>query len=108
MIEFKTIDDFTFDDCVKSIERRKSEGLTPEEELLERYNTLLETLKSEEERDYQSVKTIDGLNRFIKKYSALPGATKYQPQYLKEAKQELPRLKQTLKKEKKQGFIVSL
>lgn len=104
MIGFKLLDEFTFDDCVKSIERRKSEGITQEEELLERYNTLLETLKYEEKRDYKSVKTIDGLKRYIKKYTVLPGATKYQPEYLDIAKKELEKYRH--KRDKKQRVII--
>ncbi len=67
MIDFKPIEDFTFDDCVKSLDRHRAEGASPDEELLTRYNSLLETLKAEEKRDYPSVKSIDRLERFIKK-----------------------------------------
>lgn len=89
MIDFKPIEDFTFDDCVRSLDRHRAEGTSPDEELLSRYNSLLEALKAEEKRDYPSIKTIDGLERYIKKYSNLPTATRYIPQYLSKAKQEL-------------------
>lgn len=47
MIGFKTIEDFTFDDCVKSLNRHRAEGTLPDEELLCRYNSLLNDLKVE-------------------------------------------------------------
>lgn len=45
MIDFKPIDEFTFDDCVNSLERCKSDGISPDEELLRQYDLLLEQLK---------------------------------------------------------------
>lgn len=111
MIGFKPIEDFTFDDCVKSIDRYKAEGTSADEELLLRYNSLLEPLKAEEKRDYFSanpdggsdVKKIEALECFIKKYSHLEGATKYKPQYLAKAKQELAVLKKQLRIKKNQS-----
>ena len=92
MISFKPIEDFTFDDCITSLDRHRNKGTSADEELLSRYNSLLETLKAEEKRDYPSEKSIDGLERYINKYSNLPTATRYKPQYLAKAKQELAEL----------------
>lgn len=105
MIDFKPIEDFTFDDCVKSLDRHRAEGTLPDEELLSRYNSLLEILKAEEKRDYPSVKTIDRLERYIKKYSNLTTATKYVPQYLTKAKQELAEQKRSAKRKKNTKVI---
>lgn len=105
MIDFKPIEDFTFDDCVRSLDRHRSEGTSPDEELLVRYNSLLEALKAEEKRDYPSVKTIDRLELYIKKYSNLTYATKYTPVYLAKAKQELADLKRRAKIKKRIKII---
>lgn len=101
MIDFKPIEDFTFDDCVRSLDRHNAEGTSPDEELLARYNSLLETLKAEEKRDYPSVKTIDRLERYIKKYSNLTNATRYNPVFLAKAKQELAGLRRRAKIKKR-------
>lgn len=101
MIDFKPIEDFTFDDCVRSIERHRAEGTSPDDELLARYNSLLESLKAEEKRDYPSVKTIDRLERYIRKYSNLTTATKYKPVFLTKAKQELADIKRSAKTKKR-------
>lgn len=110
MVDFKPIDEFTFDDCVKSLGRCKSESVSPNEELLHRYNELLRDLKAKEKRDYPSVKTIDGLERYIKKYSNLKGATKYHPEHFDTAQKELKILKrkQIIKKRFKVLFSVIL
>ena len=105
MVDFKPIEDFTFDDCVKSLDRHRAEGTTVDDELLCRYNSLLNDLKTEEKRDYPSVKTIEGLERYIKKYSNLKTASRYKPQYLNKAKEELAVLKQRYKIKKIIKFI---
>lgn len=101
MIDFRPIEDFTFDDCVKSMDRIKAEGSAPDDDLLNRYNSLLTALRAEEKKDYPSVKTIDGLERYIKKYSNLKSATRYQPRYLAKAKQELADLTKRAKIKKR-------
>ncbi len=108
MLNFKPIEDFTFDDCVRSLDRHRSEGTSPDEELLSRYNLLLETLKAEEKRDYPSVKTIDRLERYIKKYSNLATATKYNPAFLAKAKQELADLRKQAKIKKRIKIVACI
>lgn len=93
MIDFKPIGEFTFDDCVNSIERHKSEGLPIDAALQTRYEDLLFSLKDQEKQDYSSCNTIQSLEKYVIRYSSLSGATKYQPQYIKQAKSEIERLK---------------
>lgn len=94
MVNFKPIEDFTFDDCVKSLDRHRAYGTMADEELIERYNSLLNSLMAEEKKDYSSAKTFAGLERYIKKFSNLDSASRYKPQYLNQAKHELEALKQ--------------
>lgn len=109
MIDFKPIEDFTFDDCVKSLDRHRANGTTADEDLLERYNSLLNSLMAEEKKDYSSAKTIDGLERYIKKYSNLKTASRYKPLYLNKVKDELEALrKQKKRKRHSLTLILSL
>lgn len=109
MIDFKPIEDFTFDDCVKSLDRHRTNGTTADEDLLERYNSLLNSLMAEEKKDYSSAKTIDGLERYIKKYSNLKTASRYKPLYLNKVKDELEALrKQKKRKRHSLTLILSL
>lgn len=100
MIDFKPIEEFTFDDCVNSIERHKNEGMPIDVELQTRYEHLLSSLNNKEKLDYSSCKTIQSLEKYIKKYTSLSGAMNYRPQYIQQAKDEILRL--TIIRKKKQ------
>lgn len=101
MIDFKPIEEFTFDDCVNSIERHKGEGAPVDTELQARYDYLLSSLKDQEKRDYSSCKTIQSLEKYIKKYTSLSGAMNYRPQYFQQAKDEISNLKLKIQKQKR-------
>lgn len=118
MIDFKPIEEFTFDDCIKSIERYRSKGLPIDADLQARYEVLLSSLKSEEKRDYSKAtrnigsldKAKEALEQYIKKYSSLPGATQYKPQHLQEAKDQIIEWKKIRKRRRllKRVWIIAL
>lgn len=108
MKDFKLLEDFTFDDCVKSLEKHRAEGTVADQELIDRYKSLLSALRAEENRDFQTVKSInkstakkkESLEHFINKYSNLKSASRYEPQYLDKAERELEDLKRRIRNKK--------
>ncbi len=89
MVDFKPIDEFTFDDCVNSIERHESEGSPVDAELQTRYEDLLNSLKHQEKRDFSSSNTVESLEKYLKKYTSLNGAKNYRPIYIQHAKNKI-------------------
>lgn len=89
MIGFKPLEEFTFDDCVKSIKRYESEGIPVDSGLQARYNELLLSLQSQELSDYKKAKTLKDLKNFIQKYKSIYGANNYQSQFTKQAQNKI-------------------
>jgi len=101
MIDFKPIEDFTFDDCYQSIERLNSENLVVDDILKTRYEQLFKSLKKQEQRDFNNCDSIESFEKFIKKYSSLKGASKYKTSYIDLARKEIVRLSRIRKIRKK-------
>lgn len=104
MYGFKSIDEFTFNDCIKSIELYKKKGLPVDTEIQERYDYLLSIYKKQEKHDFSALKTIEDLERFIKKYTEFMTVTKYESLYLTEVKKNLIQLKR--KRETKENIKI--
>lgn len=108
MLNFKPIEDFTFDDCVNSIERLTAQGQAIDDELQERHDHLLSVLIQKEKRAYSSCVTIADYDRFIGEYSNLTDATKYRPMYLDKAKDVRDGLKYLAKIKRRKKIIWSI
>lgn len=124
MIQFKVIDEFTFDECIECINRCQCEGRPIDKELHSHYMNLLTSFRKQEKEEYTQIietgqsnekrgkerNTIRILENFIKKYSSLPNASKYSPQYIETAKSEINRLKllQARKTRKKRVRVVGI
>lgn len=97
MIGFKTIEDYTFDDCVDFIDQHDSSHPLWED-INHRHSQLLRNLKLEDERCFNACKTFVDYENYITRFSNIKGATNYKPINIAKAKARmsmLPDLRQS-------------
>lgn len=101
MIGFKSIDEFSFDDCVSSIERHESEGTPIDADLQARYNQLLSSLQKEDESAFNKCFTLQDFQNYLNRFKNLSGVNKYQPLHEAETIQRINQFKKLHEEELK-------
>lgn len=84
MIGFKTIDDYSFDECLEYLTGHDNKD-TSWNEINQRYQRLLAKLQKDDENEFQKCSSANDFKRYLALFGNLSGATKYQPLHEKEA-----------------------
>ncbi|WP_301048623.1 BACON domain-containing carbohydrate-binding protein [uncultured Phocaeicola sp.] len=107
---FKTIDSFTFDECERLISKIKSEGNIPDDELMERYNSLLNTLIRDDDNLFKSCSTKGDYNKYLNSFPTASYTTLYQPRHVTDAKWKIKKIEQieSENKKKKRKKIIKI
>ena len=84
MIGFKTIDDFTFDECLSFLEKHPR---TDEEyaDVQKRHAALLRELQDRDDQAFHACKRGKDYEKYISTFSDLKGATRYTAKHIEEA-----------------------
>lgn len=91
MIGFKTIDDYTFDECVDFINQQDSSHPLWEEINL-RHAKLYNKYQREDDSCFKACNTYADYENYIVQFSNLNGASKYTPIYIEQAKEQMSKL----------------
>jgi hypothetical protein len=84
MIGFKTIDDYTFDECIAFL--NEHETTDPSWiEVNSRYQHLLTNLQKNDDSAFSACASSEDYKNYIAKFSSINGASKYQPRHIEEA-----------------------
>lgn len=91
MIGFKTIDDYTFDECVDYINQHDSSHVWWNSVNL-RYSKLFREYQQADNECFQACKTFVDYEYYIGRFSNLQGASKYTPLNIERAKERMSKL----------------
>lgn len=84
MIGFKTVEDYTFDECIVFLTEHDDKDSSWKEINL-RYHSLLTQLQNEDEYAFRKCSTYQDFHNYLNRFKNLGGATKYQPLHKAEA-----------------------
>lgn len=86
---FKTIDEFTFDECLSRIEQNRVNGVESCEELLNRYAALLAIFQQKDDDMFRKATNKVALEKYLSSHPLDKTAIKYQLRHTTEAKKKL-------------------
>jgi len=107
MIGFKTIDDFTFDDCFLHIKKCNENGHEPDPEIIELFSRLKNTLERDDDRLFINCLTDDDFEKYLSHFSA-PGTQLYSPKHVVEAVLAIEDIRKKLRSRKIVKIVVGL
>lgn len=84
MIGFKTIDNYSYDECLEYLTRHDNKDASWAE-INQRYQLLLAKLQKDDDGEFQKCSSANDFKRYLALFGNLSGATKYQPLHEKEA-----------------------
>jgi len=105
---FKTIEEFTFDDCFVRIEQNRVDGVESDSELLERYAFLLSKLQQKDDAMYREATDKTSLEKYLASYLLDATATKYRLRHINEAKEKIALLIEIDRRKKRKATIIVL
>lgn len=88
MIGFKTVDNFSFDECVVFLNGYDDKDAS-RAEINQRYLQLLTQFQREDESAFKTCKTHDDYKNYLHRFTNISGATNYRPLHEEEAKEFL-------------------
>lgn len=103
---FKPIDSFSFDECLNTISRIKSEGKAPDQELLDRYYLLLSELQNDDDSHFKRCVAESDFRAYVNSFPKSKDTSLYQPLHIREAKDSIARIEAINRKERRQIFLV--
>lgn len=105
MIGYKTLSQFSFDDCVNHIKCRRRKGVNPDIEIEKLFSSLLNELHLKDDALYKENKTsIRGCKKYIKSFP-IADAKSYKARHLDEAKQIIDKLEKRNKQIRIRCFL---
>ena len=81
---YKTIEDYTFDECLSYMERFPDGNNI--QEVTDRYNELLQKLRQDDDAMFADCRTITDFEQYINHYAQPSSSSRYEPQHLDEAR----------------------
>lgn len=81
---YKTIEDYTFDECLSYMEKFPNGNNI--QEVTDRYNELLQKLQKDDDAMFTNCRTITDLEQYINYYAQPSSSSGYEPQHLDEAR----------------------
>lgn len=105
---FKPIEEFTFDECFARIEQNRIDNVESDEQLIERYTTLLSELQHKDDSMFSKAKDKTALQKYIAGHPLDKTAKKYQLRHIAEAKKIIAKIDEDSKKKKKKIVITTL
>lgn len=86
---FKSIDEFTFDECFARIEQNRIDGVESCEELLKRYTELLSSLQQKDDEMFRKATNKVALEKYLSLHPLDKTAIKYKLRHVEEANKKL-------------------
>lgn len=81
---YKTIEDYTFDECLSYMEKFPNGNNI--QEVTDRYNELLQKLQKDDDAMFTDCRTITDFEQYINYYAQPSSSSRYEPQHLDEAR----------------------
>lgn len=99
MIGFKTIDDFSFDECIEYLDSHQDGGEVYQK-ILYRYNTLLKKVQQNDDDIFMNCRSVSDYEEYLSYFSESE-YTHYRPKHKNEAIERINHLKEIQEKERK-------